>query len=115
MAMVAAIHLLPGLRYTFELLYLKINVDRGGAETDAAHRGRAKRGATGFGLGIVVMDAWEVCGPVGTGAAGYQGIVTCCGRRVQLWKPGFIFHGARVTEGTCLQAWMARWYLGVMA
>ena len=21
------------------------------------------------------MDAWEVCGPVGTGAAGYQGIV----------------------------------------
>ena len=81
----------------------------------AAHGGRAKRGATGFGLGIVVMDAWEVCGPVGTGAAGYQGIVTCCGRRVQLWKPGFIFHGARVTEGTCLQAWMARWYLGVMA
>ena len=98
------------VRYLYK--YMLIEVERG---RSAAHGGRAKRGATGFGLGIVVMDAWEVCGPVGTGAAGYQGIVTCCGRRVQLWKPGFIFHGARVTEGTCLQAWMARWYLGVMA
>ena len=42
-------------------------VEVGGAETDAAHRGRAKRGATGFGLGIVVMGAWEVCGPVVNG------------------------------------------------
>ena len=76
---------------------------------------RGNRGAPGSALGIVVTGARELCEAVGTGAAGYQGIVTCCGRRVQLWKPGFIFHGARVTEGTCLQAWMARWYLGVMA
>ena len=77
--------------------------------------GGRRRGAPCFMLDIIVTGAGELCEAVGTGAAGYQGIVTCCGRRVQLWKPGFIFHGARVTEGTCLQAWMARWYLGVMA
>ena len=95
---------------------LLIYVNSGGEERDAVRGGRAEARGAGFCVGDrrdgcqgVVFEA------VGTGAAGYQGIVTCCGRRVQLWKPGFIFHGARVTEGTCLQAWMARWYLGVMA
>ena len=77
--------------------------------------GGRRRGAPCFRLDMIVLGAGEVCEAVGIGAAGYQGIVTCFGRRVQLWKPGFIFHGARVSEGTCLRAWMARWYLGVMA
>ena len=56
------VHVVFKFQYGVYILYIniKINVDRGGAETDAAHRGRATRGATGFGLGIVVMGAWEV-------------------------------------------------------
>ena len=55
------------------------HVDREERRRSAAHGGRAKRGATGFGLGIVVMDAWEVCGPVATVGSGCRVIVTCRG------------------------------------
>ena len=47
-----------------------IYVNREERGRSAAHGGRAKRGAPGFALGIVVMGARELCEAVGTGAAG---------------------------------------------
>ena len=68
--------------------------------------GGRRRGATGFGLGIVVMGAWEVCGPVATVGSGCRVIVTCRGQRGEVCVPGVSFAGARLAEGSSPGIWI---------
>ena len=53
--------------------------------------GGRRRGAPGFGLGIVVMGVREVCGAVETVGSGCRDIVTCRGQRGEVCVPGVSF------------------------
>ena len=92
--------------HSFDFSIILIYVNREERGRSAAHGGRAKRGAPGFALGIVVTGARELCEAVETVGAGCRDFVMCRGQRGEVCVPGVRFAGARLAEGNNPGVWI---------